>query len=157
MILPILVRFLEPFSVLHFPVSTHIDIFNILFIINLLNPKTIPLSPYSLYPWLLTRDSYTYINNFTMVGVAYVYSPPGNANSLIQHSLRYRRSHIPASLNVNNTKRFFPAIALEQKKRLSELTDFYDTEYEASDSDEESLRKSLDSVSKIVLHILVMS
>lgn len=66
----------------------------------------------------------------------------------IQDSLRYRRGHVPASLNVKNTKKFFPAIALEQK-RISEATAFYDTEYEADESDEESLRKSLDSVSLI--------
>lgn len=52
---------------------------------------------------------------------------------------------------MTGTKRFFPNASLEQQKRLTATTEFYDTEYDADDSDdsdEDSLQKSIDSVSQ---------
>ena len=56
---------------------------------------------------------------------------------------------MPASLNMKNHDRFYPAKTAFVNRRLSDATDFDDTDFEASDSDEESLRQSLQSVSSI--------
>lgn len=62
-----------------------------------------------------------------------------------QDSLRTRRKAAPSSLNVKNHERFYPHKTFVQR-RLSNSTDFDDTDIETSDSDEESLRQSLQSV-----------
>ncbi|KAJ5579720.1 uncharacterized protein N7459_005705 [Penicillium hispanicum] len=60
-------------------------------------------------------------------------------------SLRFRRKAVPASLSMKNHERFYPAKTFVHR-RLSNGTDFADTDYEASDSDEESLQQSLQSL-----------
>lgn len=63
-----------------------------------------------------------------------------------QDSLRNRRRAVPASLNMKNTERFYPPVAVAQRP-ASATTDFFDTEFEMSDSeDDESPRMSMDSV-----------
>lgn len=61
-------------------------------------------------------------------------------------SLRVRRKAAPTSLSVKNHERFYPDKTFVQR-RLSNSTDFDDTDIETSDSDEESLRQSLQSIS----------
>ncbi|CAG8121147.1 unnamed protein product [Penicillium salamii] len=61
-------------------------------------------------------------------------------------SLRFRRKAVPASLSTQNHERFYPAKTIVQRRRMSEATEFYDTEFEGSDSDEESLRQSMQSL-----------
>ncbi|KAJ5676011.1 hypothetical protein N7462_008908 [Penicillium macrosclerotiorum] len=59
-------------------------------------------------------------------------------------SLRIRRKAGPTSVSTKNHERFYPAKSVSNR-RLSDATDFFDTDFEASDSDEESLRQSLQS------------
>ncbi|KAJ5090908.1 hypothetical protein N7532_009592, partial [Penicillium argentinense] len=59
-------------------------------------------------------------------------------------SLRVRRKAAPTSLSVENHERFYPDKTFIQR-RFSNSTDFDDTDIETSDSDEESLRQSLQS------------
>ncbi|KAJ5337796.1 hypothetical protein N7452_004524 [Penicillium brevicompactum] len=62
-------------------------------------------------------------------------------------SLRSRRKAVPTSLSTQNHERFYPAKTIvKQRRRMSEATEFYDTEFEGSDSDEESLRQSMQSL-----------
>ncbi|RAH65959.1 uncharacterized protein BO66DRAFT_191744 [Aspergillus aculeatinus CBS 121060] len=59
-------------------------------------------------------------------------------------SARGRRKAPPASLDMSGTKLFQPAISVV-KERQSATTDFYDTDFEYSDTDEESPRRSMGS------------
>jgi len=54
---------------------------------------------------------------------------------------------VPTSLSTKNHERFYPSKTIVQKRRMSEATQFDDTDFEGSDSDEESLRQSMQSVS----------
>lgn len=62
----------------------------------------------------------------------------------IMDSLRVRRKAAPASVSTKNHEYFYPAKIAN--RRMSDATDFDDTDFEASDSDEESLRQSLQSL-----------
>lgn len=64
-----------------------------------------------------------------------------------QDSLRFRRRAVPASLSTKGHQRFYPLNTRANRPLSSAATDFSDTDFEASDSDEESLRQSLNSVS----------
>jgi hypothetical protein len=64
---------------------------------------------------------------------------------LNQDSLRVRRKAAPASVSTKNHEYFYPAKEVANR-RYSDTTDFDDTDFEASDSDEESLQQSLQSV-----------
>ncbi|KAF4157291.1 hypothetical protein CNMCM6069_005797 [Aspergillus lentulus] len=59
-------------------------------------------------------------------------------------SLRYRRKAVPASLNMKNTEQFLPQATFVHK-RISDTTDFDDTDFEFSDTEEESPRMSMGS------------
>lgn len=63
-----------------------------------------------------------------------------------QDSLRHRRRAVPASLNMKNTERRYPPRNVIVERPVSEATDFFDTEFEMSDSEDESPRMSMDSV-----------
>lgn len=56
---------------------------------------------------------------------------------------------MPASLSTKNHDRFYPTKTVVQRHRVSQATEFYDTDIEDSDSDEESLRRSMQSVSAL--------
>ncbi|KAJ5094334.1 hypothetical protein N7456_010195 [Penicillium angulare] len=58
-------------------------------------------------------------------------------------SLRFRRKAVPASLDMKNHERFYPAKTVARRRVSMAPTDFDDTDFEASDSDEESLRQSM--------------
>ncbi|KAJ5811933.1 hypothetical protein N7474_008234 [Penicillium riverlandense] len=60
-------------------------------------------------------------------------------------SLRHRRKAVPTSISMKNHERFYPARTI-MRRRLSDTTDFYDTDFETGDSDEESLQQSLQSL-----------
>lgn len=64
-----------------------------------------------------------------------------------QDSLRFRRRAVPASLSTKGHQRFYPHNTYANGPLSSAATEFSDTDFEASDSDEESLRQSLQSVS----------
>ncbi|KAH2130816.1 hypothetical protein KXV68_000968, partial [Aspergillus fumigatus] len=59
-------------------------------------------------------------------------------------SLRYRRKAVPASLDMKSTKQFLPQATFVHK-RISDTTDFDDTDFEFSDTEEESPRMSMSS------------
>ncbi|KAJ5724733.1 hypothetical protein N7493_006461 [Penicillium malachiteum] len=69
--------------------------------------------------------------------------------SLKDSSLRARRKAAPASISMKNHERFRPVNTVVQRRVSFAGTDFDDdTDFEASDSDEESLRQSMLSVRK---------
>ncbi|RHZ70921.1 hypothetical protein CDV55_107991 [Aspergillus turcosus] len=59
-------------------------------------------------------------------------------------SLRSRRKAVPASLSMKNTEQFLPAATFVHK-RISDTTNFDDTDFEFSDTEEESPRMSMGS------------
>ncbi|OQD70664.1 hypothetical protein PENDEC_c022G07151 [Penicillium decumbens] len=61
-------------------------------------------------------------------------------------SLRFRRRAVPASLSTKGHQRFYPINTRANRPLSSAVTEFSDTDFEASDSDEESLRQSLNSL-----------
>lgn len=64
-----------------------------------------------------------------------------------QDSLRFRRKAVPASLNMDNHERFYPTKTFVHRRVSGTGTNFDDTDIEDSDSDEEFLRQSMQSVS----------
>lgn len=66
---------------------------------------------------------------------------------LDQESLRFRRRAVPTSLSTKGHQRFYPRDTYANQPVSSAATEFSDTDFEASDSDEESLRQSIQSVS----------
>ncbi|KAJ5784523.1 uncharacterized protein N7503_009735 [Penicillium pulvis] len=61
-------------------------------------------------------------------------------------SLRFRRKAVPASLNMDNHERFYPTKTFVHRRVSGTGTNFDDTDIEDSDSDEEFLRQSMQSL-----------